>query len=614
MPDPVRHPPPAARARIPGLDGLRALAVVAVLLYHAEVPWVRGGFVGVDVFFVLRGYLVTTIVLEGFARTGSLRFGRFWSGRLRRLAPAQLALLVAVTVTVALWHPDELADLPGQVLAALTGTTNWYLIATEGSYFEQLGRPPVLRHLWSLAVELQFYLAFPPLLVLLLKRVGSRVDRIVAGLLAAIVVSTIYLAVLFDPNTDPTRAYFDTFARLAAPLTGAVLALVWRPRALRRGPVAQLGPRVAAAGGLALVGLLWIMHAADDRSALMYRGGFLVTALLSAVVVAAITHPGGVLGGRAALGNPALVAIGVRSYGLYLWHWPVFVLLRPRIDVGWSWGTTFVVRILVTVALTELCYRYVERPWHLRSPDASFAGIRRRLFQPSGVRTGPRLAALGAFVLSLAAVVILLVPHERTDAIAESLRVGEAALESHSSGNPTTTAATSADPVATTTTSLPPPGTGTVTLVGDSVMLGAAPDLLSAFGERANVDAAVARQAAELGPIIRQLDTEGRLGSRVVVQVGINGTVTEEDLRAIVDAAGGRPVYIINARVPRSWEEGNNAAVATVVPRLDAAEVIDWYQASDGHREWFLSDGVHLTAEGRKVYADTIRAAVDRVP
>ncbi len=137
------------------------------------------------------------------------------------------------------------------------------------------------------------------------------------------------------------------------------------------------------------MGLLWIMHAAGDRSALMYRGGFLVTALLSAAVVAAIIHPGAVLGGPRAFGHPALVAIGVRSYGLYLWHWPVYVLLRPRIDVGWSWGTTFVVRILITVALTELCYRYVERPWHLRSPDASFAGIRRRLFQPSGVRTGP---------------------------------------------------------------------------------------------------------------------------------------------------------------------------------------------------------------------------------
>ncbi len=243
MPDSVRHPPPAARARIPGLDGLRALAVVAVLLYHADVPWARGGFVGVDVFFVLSGYLVTTIVLEGFARTGSLRFVRFWSGRLRRLAPAQLALIVAVTVTVAIWHPSELADLPGQVLAALTGTTNWYLIATEGSYFEQLGRPPILRHLWSLAVELQFYLVFPPVLVLLLKRVGARVDQIVAGLLVAIVVSTIYLAILFDPNTDPTRAYFDTFARLAAPLTGAVLALVWRPR-----PAARAGGAARAPG------------------------------------------------------------------------------------------------------------------------------------------------------------------------------------------------------------------------------------------------------------------------------------------------------------------------------------------------------------------------------
>jgi len=616
---PSQPPTVDARARIAGLDGLRALAVIGVLLYHGEVSWAQGGFIGVDIFFVLSGYLVTSIVVAGFHKRGNLGLRHFWGARLRRLAPAQLSMIVAVTVVVALLHRDELATLRGQVLAALTGTTNWYLLATEGSYFEQLGRPPLLRHLWSLAVELQFYLVFPPLLVFALRRWGHRMDRILQVLLGLVVASTIYLAVLFDPNGDPTRAYFDTFARLAAPLLGAALALVWQPKSLLRGPARQLGRASSLAGGVSLVLLLWMMHAAGDRSAFMYRGGFLLAALLSTVVVAGLTHPAGGLGGRWALGHPLLVGIGWRSYGLYLWHWPIFMLLRPRIDVSWSWATTFWVRILLTVVLTEVCYRLVERPWHLRAPDASLAGIRRRLFQPSGVATAPRLAALGGTFLVATTVIVLALPHSGGDEIEDSLTAGRAAIE-QASGAPgsddraTSTRGEQGEVVdgTTSTTVAADPTTRTVTLVGDSVMVGAAPDLVAEFGDRANVNAEVSRQAESLGPIIRQLGVEGRLGEVVVVQVGINGTVTEDDLRAIEEAAGGRPLYVLNARVPRSWEQSNNALVKRLVPKLTKGEVVDWYATSNGKLGWYLDDGIHLTAEGRAGYADLIRRAVDR--
>ena len=601
---------PGPKPRIDGLDGLRALAVIGVLLYHADVRWAHGGFVGVDVFFVLSGYLVTSIVVARFHQTGGLGFRRFWSARLRRLAPAQLALIVAVTVVVALFYSEELHDLRGQVVAALTGTTNWYLIANESSYFEQLGRPPLLRHLWSLAVELQFYLLFPPLLVVGLRAFRDRLGRLVAAVAIGVVASSIYLAVLFDPSTDPTRAYFDTFARLAAPLMGALLALVWQPRSLGRSAARESGPLVSLVGAGGVAVLLWIMHAAGDRSPVMYRGGFLFTAIVSTVVVAAIVHPTGWLGSRRAFGHPALVAIGLRSYGLYLWHWPIYTLLRPRIDVGWSWGVVFVVRIALTVAATELCYRFVERPWHLRSPDASFAGIRRRLLQPRGIRTGPRLAALASTFLVVVTVVVIALPHQQRDAIADSLEEGQKALAA-SSASTTPVTAPGGGPTTTTLPENVPAGERTVSLVGDSVMVGAAPDVLAAFGDRANIDAKVSRQAADIAPIITQLGKEGRLGQVVVAQVGINGTVTDDDLHAIEKASGGRPLYIINARVPRSWEESNNELVARLVPDLEKGHVIDWYSESNGRREWFLDDGIHLTEAGRAGYANLIRKAVD---
>ncbi|WP_421121510.1 acyltransferase family protein [Aquihabitans daechungensis] len=613
------HPATKARARIGGLDGLRAIAVVGVMLYHADVTWFHGGFIGVDIFFVLSGYLVTTIVMDGLEKRGGLGFRRFWGARFRRLEPAQITMMVVVTLVVAIGFRDLLSTLRAQVIAGLSGTMNWYLIVANSSYFEQAARAPLFRHLWSLAIELQFYLVWPLLLIVLAKRFHDRVSVVIAGLAVAILGSAVYMAILYQPGADPSRPYFDTFSRLQAPLMGALLAMLWRPRSLRRAPAGAHGRQVTAVAAGSLVLLVWMMHVVDDRGAFMYRGGFLLTALLSALVVAGLVHPNGALGGRWALGSSVMVAIGLRSYGLYLWHWPVFVLLRPRIDTDWSWGTVFVVRMILTIGLTEICYRLVERPWHTRARDASFAGIKRRLFQPSGVRPAPRLLALGSAFACLFALIIVVVPHEADTVIVDSLTEGEAALANQPGGTVpsgstgTTTVEDDVGSVSPTTTLVTSTEVdGPVTLVGDSVMVGASPTVLAEFPGRANVDAKVSRQAADIPPALEALKANDVLAPTVVVQVGINGTVTEENLRDIVAAVEGRRIFVINARVPRSWEAGNNALVKRLVPKLPNATVIDWYAKSDGHRDWFLDDGVHLTEEGRQAYADLIHAAVDK--
>jgi peptidoglycan/LPS O-acetylase OafA/YrhL len=616
---PRRAAPP--RARIGGLDGLRAVAVVGVLLYHADVTWLRGGFIGVDIFFVLSGYLVTTIVMDGLEKRGNLGFRQFWANRFRRLEPAQITMMVVITLVVAIGFRDLLSTLRAQVLAGLSGTMNWYLIVANSSYFEQAARAPLFRHLWSLAIELQFYLVWPLLLVVLAKRYRDRVSVVVAGLAVAVLASAIYMAILYQPGTDPSRPYFDTFSRIQAPLMGALLALLWRPRALRRARAGQHGSQVTIIATASLVLLLVMMHFVNDRGAFMYRGGFLLTAVLSALVVAGLVHPSGALGGRYALGSSVMVAIGVRSYGLYLWHWPIFVLLRPGIDTDWSDGTVFVVRMLLTIGLTEVCYRLVEKPWHTRSPSASWSGIKHRLLDPGGVSPAPRFLAIGSALAVVLAVVIVALPHKADNSIVDSLAEGQAAIADQSTGTiagggtTTTVAAGPTEPGEPTTTLPvdPEPG-GPVTLVGDSVMVGAAPTVKEVFGERALIDAKVARQAADITPVIDRIKAEGRLGPTVVVQVGINGTVTEENLRDIVAAAEGRRVLIINARVPRSWQDGNNELVEELVPTLPNAGVIDWYSASDGHRDWFLDDGVHLTEDGRAAYADLILEAVDGKP
>jgi peptidoglycan/LPS O-acetylase OafA/YrhL len=611
------HPTTSSRARIGGLDGLRAIAVVGVMLYHADVSWFRGGFIGVDIFFVLSGYLVTSIVMDGLEKRGGLGFRRFWAARFRRLEPAQIAMMVTVVIVVAIGFRDLLSTLRAQVLAGLSGTMNWYLIVANSSYFEQAARAPLMRHLWSLAIELQFYLVWPLLLVVLAKRYRDRVSVVIAGLAVAILASAIYMAILYHPGTDPSRPYFDTFSRIQAPLMGALLALLWRPRALRRAPAGAHGRQVTAVAAVSLVALVWMMHVVDDRGAFMYRGGFLLTALLSALVVAGLVHPSGALGGRWALGSSAMVAIGLRSYGLYLWHWPVFVLLRPRIDTDWSWGTVFVVRMVITIGLTEVCYRLIEKPWHTRAPGTSFAGIKQRILEPSGVSTAPRVLAIGSALACVLAVIVIAIPHKSENVIVDSLTEGEAALANQPGrtipqGTATTTVDDGVGSVSpTTTVPANPDPNGPVTLIGDSVMVGAAPTVLTEFGDRANIDAKVSRQAADITPVIEALKANSVLAPTVVVQVGINGTVTEQNLRDIVGAVEGRRIFIINARVPRSWEQGNNQLLEDLVPKLDNASVIDWYSKSDGHRDWFLDDGVHLTEEGRKAYADLIEASVD---
>lgn len=603
----------ARPARITGLDGLRATAVIAVILYHADIEWARGGFIGVDVFFVLSGYLMATVTLEAVRRHGGLGLRRFWVGRIRRLTPAQVAMMAVITVAVLVFYRDELATLRPQVIFGLLASMNWWLIVEQQSYFDQLGRPPILRHLWSLSIEMQFYVVFPPLLAALMTKTRLRRDQIVIGLLVLSAASAVWMAFLFDPAGDPSRAYYDTFARLCAPLIGAALALVWQPGDLRRAPAMGAGTKAMAIALVSFFLLVGLCSRVGDQDAWMYRGGFLFVAIVSAAVIAGITHPGSPLGGKYLFGNPVLVAIGLRSYCLYLWHWPIFALIRPRVDVEWSWATTFTVRILLTVLATELTYRLIERPWHQRAAGASLKGLVTLGTPTPGQapwRPAAKLWPLGVMVV---AVVALACAPPATDEAAESLAAGSAVVTdtvplTTPDGEPTATTA----PAGETTTTLDPAADKTVTFIGDSVMLGAAGQLVERFGPTTRVNAEVSRQASAYPEIIRALAAQAPLGGRVVVQAGNNGTLSAEEMAAIREAAGEAKLYFLTVRVPRSWEDDVNATIAEQAPELDDTEIIDWHGRSDGNLSWFYDDGTHLNADGQTAFADVVEQAIGK--
>ncbi len=485
---PTRAAPAARRRSLgyqPALDGLRAISVIGVLLYHADVAWIPGGFLGVEIFFVISGFLITSLLAEEWQNHGGIDKARFWYRRARRLLPALFAVIIATVVYSVLFLPDEVAKLRGDVIAALTYSTNWFLIFSQQSYFEAFGRPSPLRHLWSLAIEEQFYIVWPIVFGFLLRKVGGQARRLFWPLFGGAAVSTVLMAVMFSPDGDPSRVYYGTDTRAAGILLGAALACIWTPWRSSRPAAAKAGPLLEVVGLISLVLIGWFFLNAGEFDPWLYRGGFAAISLVTVILIAVIVHPSvRLLSG--ALSTRPFTFVGLRSYGLYLWHWPVFVFLTAD-EVGFDGNGLLALKFAITFALAELSYRFVEMPIRREG----MAPVKRLL----GVGARPRSGAaawMTAPVLAIVAVAGLLVVAvgsatatsqfqgpggEIEEADNETLVVGGAgggaspttigASAPAASSAPTPTVAGATAPVATAPAAGTPPSR--ITVVGDSV-------------------------------------------------------------------------------------------------------------------------------------------------
>jgi peptidoglycan/LPS O-acetylase OafA/YrhL len=375
---------------LPGIDALRAIAVLAVFLYHAGVGWMPGGFLGVDVFFVISGYLITSLLLSERRRTGRVRLGRFWLRRARRLLPAVGVLIAVTMILAAIAEPGQLTELRGDAISSLAYVANWHYIFEHQSYFDQFQRPSLFRHLWSLSVEEQFYLFWPLAFAGGMGLLGRK--RLALGVLAGAAASLALTWILFDPG-DASRVYYGTDTHAAGLLIGVALALVWAPWQLRRAkPGRWSGPLLDAIGALALAYLALSFLQVHDYDLALFHGGYLWIALAGAAVIAVLAHPTARLGGL--LARPALVWLGLRSYSFYLWHWPLLALTRPGLDVPLPRGVLIPLQLLAALVLADLSYRFVELP---------FRGKRKLFSLPSGwLRVGrPALAFAVVAVVAL---------------------------------------------------------------------------------------------------------------------------------------------------------------------------------------------------------------------
>jgi len=600
---------------IPGLDGIRAIAVLAVLLYHSGVAAVPGGFLGVDVFFVLSGFLISTLLLQEIERTSAVSFGQFYLRRARRLLPALLATLALSSVLVLVFARDAAAQFRTDAVASMAYVTNWWYVVQDLSYFEVMGRPPMLQHLWSLAVEEQFYLLWPLCLVLLYRWRGRPGVGRVAFTVA--LVSTLLMALgSFIWNLpaagDASRLYFGTDTHAMGLLLGAALATVWRPGAR---PKQVAGPARVVLWAVA-AGAVWalfrIFHTVGENSAWLYRGGFLIVSAVTAVIVALACHPA--IGFGRLLAIQPMRYIGERSYGLYLYHWPIFVVTRPGIDLPFDGLPAWIVRMGLTFAVAEVSYRYLEVPVRRGALSKTWRRWREQGMAHAGAKTaGVAAGVAGALFLTGTAIAAIPAPNAsdylggRTE-IGQDLSAEPAVAEAkpleHSEQPGQPEQSEQPPPVVTGADLTKQP----MTAIGDSVMLGAAGALQRAFN--VTVDAAVSRQFPQIVQRIQARQAAGQMQDVVVIHAGTNGTAYWDMLKTTLDGLRDKQVVLVTVHTPNSWMADSNRNIKGMANQFDNVRIADWEAASEGRREYFVYDGTHLSGEGVKAYVQTIRDAL----
>jgi peptidoglycan/LPS O-acetylase OafA/YrhL len=610
--------------RLSGLDGLRGLAVAAVVAFHLDASWLPGGFLGVDVFFVISGFLITRILLTELADTGVLRLRRFYARRARRLFPAVGALLVAVLAASAWVWTDQLPTLRGAMTSSVGYVTNWWLVFAHHSYFISAGRPSMLQHLWSLAIEEQYYLVWSLLVLAAMwalarrsRPLPERLRTIAVGALALSLLSTGVMAVIairtnVPYGADSGRVYFGTDTHSMGLLLGSAGGAwtVMRAHAVRRLALRRGMTELLAVAALAV--LLWALCNVDEFRPGLYRGGFWALDAAVLIAVLAVTRPTSRVG--RVLDVAPLRWLGQRSYSIYLWHWPVVIVTRPGVDLHGSLLLLQPARIGLILVLGAASYRWVEQPLRARRAGPVAEPV------PSAPR--PRalrpLLALGAG-FACAALLVAAGP----TATAHVSAGADRSKVSPPPFTPPTAAPAISDPSPTAHrhhgtprpngASLPKhhgpqSGTARISAYGDSVLLGAQL-ALQRLDPNVHVDAVEGRQAYATLNDVRADARGGSLAPIVVIHTGDNGAIDPRQLRSVLELLRDRQrVILLTVHVPRDWEGPNNAVIRHAAAQFPNVVLIDWHSIASAHPSWLYSDGLHLPPNGAAQYAQILMA------
>ncbi len=623
---------------IPALDGLRTLAVVAVVLYHLNLTWAQGGLLGVTIFFVLSGYLITRLLINEIAKTGRIDLKSFWIRRIRRLFPAVVTVVVVTCALCTVFNHVMLTKMRPDILPSLLFFNNWWQILHNVSYFNALGDPSPLTHFWSLAIEEQFYLIWPPLLLAMVSMHTSKPNtrRVVLGLAA---VSAVAMMVLYNPATDPSRVYYGTDTRVFSLLLGAWMAFIPDRDLAPARLVRHLGlDRLAGAGKhdksknntaeaattkpselarfwsspasidllgvVGLVGLAAMVALTNGYTAFQYRGGTLLCSILTLMVIAACVQPQGMVA-RALAAEP-LVWIGKRSYSIYLWHYPLLLLMNPVANINDTPWWHYILQVLLVVAAAECSYRFIETPFRKGAFGRTVSEFRDGTATPTGwVHAHIPTCAACAVVLVVALGGLVFVP----DTSALSGEGAEILNKEAKNAKPQDQQA--ADDTDKDDDGFPD-GAYDLLMIGDSVSLRAV-DAFDGVFPHSHIDAEKGRQF-DVGRETFEGYIQQNLAGRIVVfALGTNGLVTDDQIDAIMaDAGGKRIVVFVNTRSPQPWVGPTNQAIANAATRYKNVRVIDWYGYSANRNDLFDGDGTHLSTAGVTEYLKLIHDAVKK--
>ncbi len=596
-------------SRLPGLDGLRGVAVMAVIGYHLNLGnFLPAGFLGVDIFFTVSGFIITALMLQEHAQTGRIDFAAFYLRRARRLFPAALLMLLVLVALTPLLQPAALPRLREDLPAAFLYVSNWWQIVAQQSYFEAIDHPRLLQHLWSLAVEEQYYLLWPLLSWWLLNSFGKTGLGIAAGGIAF--ASTGWMAWLYATQIvdgDPSRVYLGTDTHLMGLLAGSALAAWWNPWKIRMASQAS-DEGINLAGTAALAALIWGMAETHEGMPGLYMGGFLLTATLTCVVIGSATREGTWVAWM--LSTRPMLWLGARSYSLYLWHWPVMVWLRPSAQADAQelvWIT--VARLALTCVCAEASYRWVETRW-----AKGFLAIPWRRSATTGAAT---LVLVNAWVLVYMPNWASERQHKPMTEQPQSAPPQTSPNPGSSTPSPALTALADKHETATPTTALQvgrlhaeASSYQRVTLVGDSVLLGASPYLLRRL-PAASVEAKVGRQGSDGLKIVQNLRSETQLGDATVIHLGTNGYLAENQFKALLqNLADRKTVVVVNVYGARRWTGPNNELIGRVSKNFDNVRLVDWHAIGQANPDYFVQDGIHLSGSGIHAYYSQIRMAL----
>ena len=571
---------------IPAIDGLRAIAVMAVLFYHLGFSWIPGGFLGVDLFFVISGYVITRLLLDSIERSGGLDLRAFYLARIRRLLPALAFMLVTTAIAVGIWAPDTIKRFLIDTPFALTGSMNWWLVGRHLDYFEAIGRPPLLQHTWSLAVEAQFYLLWPLILLLILRFFGKKrisIAALVIACFSGIALMLVSFSLDASSSSKVSHIYFGTDTHSIGLFLGAALAVNWIPQNFKPDVSKKAQDFIDGIGVFGFLGILATFIFIEESNPALYRIAFPLAGIFGAAIITSIVHPASRF--APLLQNRVLLWIGERSYAIYLWHWVIFQVTRPQVDLaGASWAM-YSLRILIVFALADISLRFIELPVRRGVLNYWLKGLK---YRTPAEKKRQKVRATAALLILTATISII---SFRAVSIGNSQQA--ALVEEIESANGVTANTNDG-----------------IWLTGDSVILGIKSVLANAHPVSL-VNARVGRQADELlTEIVRDLPNAPT--GPVVLNLGNNNALSEDQVVAILDALKGQSkVVLVNTAVPRPWRDGNNELISRVSARYSNVRVVDWASLSEGHPEYFAPDGVHLVLSGVSVYVAEISKYIE---